>query len=316
MNRSLLILCGIVVLSLVVGCENNVPPAIRAETNLNNRVIVDWMDADRLLAQKTIDDHRTLKRPDGVTIDAWTIRAKIKPARGTMVILHGLGESKVNYMTTATFLAKKGYDAVLIDLRCHGKSTGKCSTLGAKEQADVQAVLDSLVEAKLVAAKPVTMVGVSLGAVTAILCAAQNPNVVGVLAVAPWANATNHIKRNTPWLMNKDVSQTLKEVSKFGEFSLPDAGADLALKRYKGRVFLIHGLLDLSGVPLADSEALYDVAAGTKRLHVISPGPEQMTLMLLWEQWLADRADEVAQGTMKPGKTTLISNETKKPNTP
>ena len=316
MNRSLLILCGIVVLSLVVGCENNVPPAIRAETNLNNRVIIDWMDADRLLAQKTIDDHRTLKRPDGVTIDAWTIRAKTKPARGTMVILHGLGESKVNYMTTATFLAKKGYDAVLIDLRCHGKSTGKCSTLGAKEQADVQAVLDSLVQAKLVAAKPVTMVGVSLGAVTAILCAAQNPNVVGVLAVAPWANATNHIKRNTPWLMNKDVSQTLKEVSKFGEFSLPDAGADLALKRYKGRVFLIHGLLDLSGVPLADSEALYDVAAGTKRLHVISPGPEQMTLMLLWEQWLADRADEVAQGTMKPGKTTLISNETKKPNTP
>ena len=316
MNRSLLILCGIVVLSLVVGCENNVPPAIRAETNLNNRVIIDWMDADRLLAQKTIDDHRTLKRPDGVTIDAWTIRAKTKPARGTMVILHGLGESKVNYMTTATFLAKKGYDAVLIDLRCHGKSTGKCSTLGAKEQADVQAVLDSLVEAKLVAAKPVTMVGVSLGAVTAILCAAQNPNVVGVLAVAPWANATNHIKRNTPWLMNKDVSQTLKEVSKFGEFSLPDAGADLALKRYKGRVFLIHGLLDLSGVPLADSEALYDVAAGTKRLHVISPGPEQMTLMLLWEQWLADRADEVAQGTMKPGKTTLISNEMKKPNTP
>jgi dienelactone hydrolase len=316
MNRSLFILCGIIALSLVAGCQSDVPPAIRAQTNLNNQVTIDWMDSDRLLKQKTIDDHRAIERPDGVTIDAWTIRAKIQPAKGTMVILHGLGESKVNYMTTADLLANRGYDAVLIDLRCHGKSTGKCITLGAKEQADVQAMLDALVEAKLVAAKPVTMVGVSLGAVTAILCAAENPNVVGVLAVAPWANATNHIKRNTPWLMDKDVSQTLEEVAKFGEFSLSDAGADLALKQYKGRVFLVHGLLDLSGVPLADSEALYDVAAGSKRLHIISPGVEQMTLMLLWEQWLADRADEVAQGTMKPGKTTIISNETKKPKTP
>lgn len=316
MNRNLLVLCGVVVLSLGVGCENDVPPAIRAQTNLNNQVTVDWMDADRLLTQKTIDAHHLIERPDGVSIDAWTIRAKTQPAKGTMVILHGLGESKVNYMTTADLLARKGYDAVLIDLRCHGKSTGECITLGAKEKDDVQAMLDAMVEAKLVAAKPVTMVGVSFGAVTALLCAAENPNVVGVLAIAPWANATNHIKRNTPWLMGKDVSQTLEDVAEFGEFSLTDAGADLALKQYKGRVFLVHGLVDLSGVPLADSEALYEVAAGPKRLHVISPGPEQMTLMLLWEQWLADRADEVAQGTMKPGKTTLISNETKKPKKP
>ena len=49
------------------------------------------------------------------------------------------------------------------------------------------------------------------------------------------------------------------------------------------------------------------VAKGPKRLHVISPGPEQLTLMLAWEQWLADRAVEVADGTMRTGETTLIS---------
>ena len=130
MNRSLLILCGVVVLSLVVGCENDVPPAIRAQTNLNNQVTIDWMDADRLLAQKTIDDHRAIERPDGVMIDAWTIRAKTQPAKGTMVILHGLGESKVNYMTTADLLAKKGYDAVLINSRFVRMNSAKLSLFG------------------------------------------------------------------------------------------------------------------------------------------------------------------------------------------
>ena len=48
MNRNLLVLCGIVVLSLVVGCKNVVPPAIRAETNLNNQVTVDWTVLIRL----------------------------------------------------------------------------------------------------------------------------------------------------------------------------------------------------------------------------------------------------------------------------
>jgi len=41
------------------------------------------------------------------------------------VLLHGEEQCKANYLGMGKNLAKMGYDVVLIDLRSHGKSTGK-----------------------------------------------------------------------------------------------------------------------------------------------------------------------------------------------
>jgi pimeloyl-ACP methyl ester carboxylesterase len=217
-----------------------------------------------------------------------------------MVVLHGLGESKANYFTVGTNLAKKGYDVVLIDLRMHGRSTGKYITCGAREKQDVKTIVDTLAKEGKITPAPLYVCGVSFGGATGIQYAAIEPKVRGVLAVAAWKDTVSKAQRDLGLLAGKEkLEDALEEAGKLGDFDPMTTSALLDIPKVKGDVYLIHGLLDLSGVPVEDSQALFNAAKDPKRLHIITPGPEQVALMLIWEQWLSDQADMVAKGKIK-----------------
>jgi len=127
MARIIFLSLSLVTLLLTVGgCGNTA--IIEPETTMNNKFTMDLMGTgDELQAKGIISFHRRFTRPDEVIIDVWGINAKVKaPTQpsGTVVILHGIGESKANYLDMAKQLAKRGFDVVLIDLRRHGRSTG------------------------------------------------------------------------------------------------------------------------------------------------------------------------------------------------
>lgn len=303
MKRIVSLVGGCLLLAAGLGCEGK--QIVTGGTSGPNKITMELVGSgEQLVAKKKIDLAKSFAMPDGTEIDAWVINAKTgdhapKPL-GTMVVLHGLGESKANYLGVGTNLSKKGYDVVLIDLRMHGRSTGKYITCGAKEKQDVKTVVDMLAAEGKITPEPLYICGVSFGGATGIQYAAIEPKVRGVLAVAAWKDTVSKAQRDLGLLADKKkLESALEEAGKLAEFDPMTTSALLDIPKIKGDVYLIHGLLDISGVPMEESKALYDAANEPKRLHIISPGPEQVTLMLVWEQWLADQADMVAKGKIK-----------------
>lgn len=123
--------------------------------------------------------------------------------RGTILLLHGYGVAQFAMVPWALRLAEEGWRCVLVDLRGHGKSTGRQIYFGVKETDDMTQLLDALArDNKLV--EPVSLVGESYGAVLALRWKTVEPRVHSVVAIAPYANLSNtvlHIRQEyASWL--------------------------------------------------------------------------------------------------------------------
>ena len=119
----------------------------------------------------------TFKAADGVPLQGWWVPAK-GPARGTVILVHGLNRSRIEMVRKAPFLHAQGWNALLFDLRHHGASGGDASSFGAHEKQDVHAAAE-LARGK--SPGPVVLWGVSLGAASATLAAAEDPAVAGLV---------------------------------------------------------------------------------------------------------------------------------------
>jgi alpha-beta hydrolase superfamily lysophospholipase len=293
---------------------------VQSGTEDTNKITMELIGSnEHLLNRGMVDAARRFKMSDGVEIDAWAIKSRKKDARpaGTVVVLHGTGQSKANYLGIGANLAKMGYGVVLIDLRCHGRSGGKYITCGAKEKMDVKTVVDAMIKDKVVTAKPLYVLGVTFGGATAIQYAAIEPNVAGVVAFAPWKDTAAKARRDVGLMMSEEEFQkVLADAGKLAEFDPMTTSAVRDAAKLKCPLYLIHGALDMV-VPLSDSQAILQAAGGPKKLKVIMPGPEQLAVGIGWETWVPDQVDMVAKGKLnekkKPAKPPTSN---KKPSTP
>jgi pimeloyl-ACP methyl ester carboxylesterase len=119
----------------------------------------------------------SFKAGDGVNLRGWWVPAA--QDRGSVVLVHGFNRSRIEMVKKTPFLNGLGWNALLFDLRHHGDSGGQISSLGFFEKEDVKA---AIAEARARSRGPVIVWGVSLGAASAVLAAAEDPAVVGVVA--------------------------------------------------------------------------------------------------------------------------------------
>jgi pimeloyl-ACP methyl ester carboxylesterase len=118
----------------------------------------------------------TFNAPDGVPLKGWWVPAP--EAHGTVVLVHGLNRSRIEMVKKVPFLHKQGWNALLFDLRHHGASGGDVSSFGFFEKQDVHA---ATAFARTRAQGPVVLWGVSLGAASATLAAAEDPGVAALV---------------------------------------------------------------------------------------------------------------------------------------
>jgi alpha-beta hydrolase superfamily lysophospholipase len=113
------------------------------------------------------------------------------------VIVHGLGDSLESYVDRADGLARRGHPILLLDLRAHGGSEGRHTTLGGREREDVRAAMEALRQAGRAGAGLVLM-GHSMGAVAVLRAAAGQGDVRAVIVEAPYddyrANVARHAR--------------------------------------------------------------------------------------------------------------------------
>jgi len=206
----------------------------------------------------------------GATMPSRANNEPVSP-RGTVMLLHGYGVAEFAMAPWALRLAQEGWRCVLLDLRGHGKSTGRQIFYGLREPQDLSQLLDSLSRDGQLS-PPVHVLGDSFGAAVALRWKAQEPRITGVVAISPYASLSNSIQNIcqeyadwTPrWLLNAGIRQ-LPVVLHVGTDEL-DPKTWLAEVPVKA--LFIAGENDQI-VPLADVRRLYEVAASGSRLFVV-----------------------------------------------
>lgn len=112
--------------------------------------------------------------------------------RGTVILLHGYSMDQRRMIPWAFRLAEEGWRCVLVDLRGHGKSSGKQIHFGLVETQDLTQLLDAL-DRDGQLAKPVAALGESYGAALALRWKSVETRVENVVAIAPYAELSRAI---------------------------------------------------------------------------------------------------------------------------
>jgi pimeloyl-ACP methyl ester carboxylesterase len=135
--------------------------------------------------------------------------------RGTVVLLHGYGVSGFAMLPWALLLGQEGWRCVLVDLRGHGKSTGKQIFFGTQEVQDLRELLDRL-EAEHGMDTPVSVVGHSYGAVLALRWKMIDSRVEKVVAMSPYADLSKAVlnvsEQYASWLPRSFLKAGLRKL--------------------------------------------------------------------------------------------------------
>lgn len=92
--------------------------------------------------------HLVYHGAQGAELDA-DLLVPFGPTRGTIVLLHGLGDRKEGMLEFAETFANAGYLTIAPDLRGHGDSSARYTTFGWLERWDCVALLNAVAKMDL-----------------------------------------------------------------------------------------------------------------------------------------------------------------------
>lgn len=138
------------------------------------------------------EDVEFVSRDGNVTLSGWYIPGEDN--RPTLIFVHGIGgvRSANKLVDLASRLVELGFSVLMFDLRCHGTSGGEFISAGYFEQQDVLGAFDFLV-GQGVQPDDIGILGVSMGAATSVLAAAEEPDIRALVIDSPYANASDLI---------------------------------------------------------------------------------------------------------------------------
>lgn len=208
----------------------------------------------------------------GLRLRGWLLRGSDR-RRAAAVVVHGLGDSLESQLDVGRMLQRRGHSVLLIDLRGHGGSEGKVTTLGGLEREDVRGGFAYLTEAGLASSGCIAM-GVSMGAVACLRAAADREDIRAVIAEAPFDTYRSTIAHHA-WLFYKVpewvplISWSIALAEWRGGFRADDVDAVRAAAHVRAPLLAIVDGADRR-MPERVVRRVFDAHPGPKRLWVAS----------------------------------------------
>ena len=229
--------------------------------------------------------------------DGLTLRGRyypLTPEAPVEILFHGYrGFSERDMCGAVQRSFAVGHSAILVDLRCHGRSDGHIITFGLRESEDVLLWVE---EARRLFGEhhPLMISGVSMGAATVMMAAGLDlpPNVKAVLADCGYTTAKDIILKIVAQLKLPAFAYWFIRAGAviYGGFDPNKVDCTAALRRCKIPVIFYHG--DADGfVPCEMSKINYAACAAPKLL-ILTPDADHGLCYpvdtALYEQQLRD----------------------------
>jgi pimeloyl-ACP methyl ester carboxylesterase len=181
-----------------------------------------------------------------------------------IVICHGNGREKSEYLDKARFLAENGYYTFLYDMRGHGKSQGTVLTLGALETLDAGALIDTM---KKRGFKSFVFWGWSMGGAVSLLSLEKYNEICAAISDCPFDTYYNVVYHTSKlWLGRLPrfmLDFTIATASWAGKFNPKSVNCIRALKKTPFKpVLLVLGNQD-KRVPYGMAQNLASAALDT-----------------------------------------------------
>lgn len=193
----------------------------------------------------------------------------------TVIICHGVTESKVNSFKFARLFERLGFNSVIYDHRRHGESGGKTTSFGYYEKSDLQAIVQ-YIRKKISKDALLGIHGESMGAATIILYAGTYEDEADFHIVdCPFSDFTEQVlhvlRRETPFrsmtvLRIANLFLKLRDGYTFNLISPKEVVGNIS----KPMLF-IHSLEDTFILPYM-TEELYEKKTGPKMLKLFDKG--------------------------------------------
>jgi pimeloyl-ACP methyl ester carboxylesterase len=236
-----------------------------------------WVKPFRLLLKEPIPPDVSVEdvyfaSRDGIRLHGLYMAGR--PGCPVLLLCHGYFKSVAEPFELACELNRLGYQVLLIDFRACGLSDGSFTTLGYREVLDVLGAVDYL-RARL-GGLPIGVLGISMGAVAAIMAAPTCPHIKAMVVDSAYADLESAVGKKLADILRLPLLALLGWVSiRLGEWISQGNVAAVRAVDYVGRIaprplLIIYGELD-DYLPSDHPQRLFDAANEPKELW-LAPG--------------------------------------------